>query len=261
MAAAAANAHATYALRDGSLADLDRCLDVMAAPPDGVVPAALASVNRCAVVARHLLTGNTTDAEQVAAEALSLGMSAIPEQAVLTYGIHHRRSPLATGAGGRVHRHLRFGVAADVPHPMAAAARAAMYAEAGRLDDALGLLIEGSASRVLEPADRLRLADRPRVLRVRGDRLCGGRGPASILVEKLAPYEHLMSASHNTCEGPVALWLGGLATVVGAFSDAERWFSAALEMSRRCESRYFTARTLLEWSTMLDRAGGLGTAG
>ena len=70
-----------------------------------------------------------------------------------------------------------------------------------------------------------------------------------------------MSASHNTCEGPVALWLGGLATVVGAFRDAEGWFSAALEMSRRCQARYFVSRTLLEWSTMLHRSGRVGSAG
>jgi class 3 adenylate cyclase len=259
MAAAAANNHATYALRDASLTDLDRCLEVMAAPPDGLVPAALASVNRGTVVARHLLTGNPADADEVASDAFTLGMSTIPNQALLTYGIHHAEVRWQQGQLDEIIALFDAG-AADGLHPFAAAVQAAMYAEAGRLDDAIPLLTDGSAVGFSNlPIDYTWLSGH--VFYACAAMACAAKEPASKLLDKLAPYEHLMSASHNTCEGPVALWLGGLATVVGAFRDAEGWFSAALEMSRRCEARYFTARTLLEWSTMLHHSGRLGSTG
>jgi hypothetical protein len=57
-------------------------------------------------------------------------------------------------------------------------------------------------------------------------------------------------------EGPVSLFLGGLATVLGRYDEADAYFAQSAASSERADAKYFSARTNLLWGVMLaDRRG------
>ena len=75
---------------------------------------------------------------------------------------------------------------------------------------------------------------------------------AESLYKVMAPYAARNALLDvHVCYGPVARYLGGLATVMSRFDDAQRHFEAAITMNRRMSARLWLARTLLDYASML----------
>ena len=86
---------------------------------------------------------------------------------------------------------------------------------------------------------------------------CGDPRYAAPLLDRLAPWADVWSTTAGpTVEGPVSLFLGGLATVLHRYDEADTYFAQSALSSERAHAKYFAARTNLGWGTMLaDRRG------
>ena len=83
-------------------------------------------------------------------------------------------------------------------------------------------------------------------------------GPARKLYDLLAPYHEQVPFIGTLGFFPVALSLGGLASVLGRYDEAEAHFAEAAELTARGRMKFFAARTQLEWGRMLTARGGTG---
>lgn len=88
---------------------------------------------------------------------------------------------------------------------------------------------------------------------------------AAVILPLLEPHADLavvISMPHPVvCFGSASLYLGLLATVIGAWDDAERHFEVALRRNERLGARAFLARTQCEYGHMLIRRGRPGDQG
>jgi hypothetical protein len=88
--------------------------------------------------------------------------------------------------------------------------------------------------------------------------------PAHTLSELLSPYHEQVPFIGTLGFFPASLSLGGLASVLGRYDEAEAHFTEAAELAARGQMQFFAARTQLDWGRMLalrGRPGDLDGAG
>ena len=68
---------------------------------------------------------------------------------------------------------------------------------------------------------------------------------AGLLFGQLAPFDRYLTFVGTACEGPIAHYLGGLATVLGRFDEADRHLVTAT-LAERAGSPFYAARALIE---------------
>jgi hypothetical protein len=103
--------------------------------------------------------------------------------------------------------------------------------------------------------------------------VCGQRGTMSELIplievgdpkyagplfDRLAPWGDQLPATGASALGPVKHYLGGLATVLGRYAEADACFAQAAAFSDRLGAKFFGARTSLLWGRMLGERRGPG---
>lgn len=203
---------------------------------------------------RSLLQGDTAGAEDHANATLAMATDAFPE-ALISFGT--QLSAIRTVQG-------RVSELSDFVAPMAQAALdnptlpgiraglARLYCGLERPDDALAViqpdLDDGFAQ---FPYDALWLSSMAVLSEV-----CvtlGQRDAARLLHEKLAPWHSQIACLPSLVEGPVALHLGELSSLLGDHDDAEAYFAEALSIGQNLRSPYWVARAQLEWSRTLVR--------
>ena len=75
---------------------------------------------------------------------------------------------------------------------------------------------------------------------------------AGPLFDRLAPWaDQLSTSGGGSAEGPVSHYLGGFATVLGRYDDADAYFTQAAAFNERIGAKFFAARTNLSWGRML----------
>jgi hypothetical protein len=87
----------------------------------------------------------------------------------------------------------------------------------------------------------------------------GRREPAGRLLELLEPYAryNVVIGLGIACLGPVSLYLGGLATVLGRLPQAEGHLASALASAERMGARPWEARAHLAWARLRLAEGDL----
>ena len=79
------------------------------------------------------------------------------------------------------------------------------------------------------------------------------------LFDRLAPLADQWSTTGGpTVEGPVIHTLGGLATLLGRYDEANAYFAKSAASSERANAKFFAARTNLQWGRMLAERSGSG---
>ena len=78
------------------------------------------------------------------------------------------------------------------------------------------------------------------------------------MLEQLAPFSEQWHYSDISTAGPISRTLGGLASVLGRYDEAESFFAHAAASSQRADAKFFTARTELYWGLMLMARRGVG---
>ena len=81
---------------------------------------------------------------------------------------------------------------------------------------------------------------------------------AQVIYEQLEPYASHCVVITTVCAGSVARPLGLLATALGRYDDAERWFSVALASNERIRSRLWVGHTQRDYASLLLRRDGPG---
>ena len=87
---------------------------------------------------------------------------------------------------------------------------------------------------------------------------CRHTEAAQSLFDQLEPFATQWHYSDISTTGPISRTLGGLATVLGRYEEAETFFAHAAESSRRADAKFFAARTDLYWGKMLIEQGKAG---
>ena len=81
---------------------------------------------------------------------------------------------------------------------------------------------------------------------------------AKHLLELLAPYHQQVPNDSLMCHEPVAMFLGGIATVLGRHEEAEMYFAEAAELNAHGQMTFAEAHTNLLWGRMLRIRSGAG---
>ncbi len=76
------------------------------------------------------------------------------------------------------------------------------------------------------------------------------------LFDRLEPWANQWCTTGITGQGPISHYVGGLASVLGRFDEADAYFAQAAAMSSRARAKFFGARTDLLWGKMLAQRGG-----
>ncbi len=74
----------------------------------------------------------------------------------------------------------------------------------------------------------------------------------------MTPYHGQVTFNGITSREPVAMYLGGMAGVLGRYDEAERYFEEADDLNKRGAMRYAEAQTNLWWGRALLARGGSG---
>ena len=84
------------------------------------------------------------------------------------------------------------------------------------------------------------------------------RDYAGTLIELLAPYADQVPFNGLCPQPPVAMTIGGCATVLGRYEEAEAYFAQAAELNARGGMLFADAQTNLLWGQMLHARGAAG---
>lgn len=132
---------------------------------------------------------------------------------------------------------------------------AALYAELGMLDHAAGAFAElAPDSFAAVPRDALW----PACLAYLTETCVAlaDRSAASALATELYPFSGTnLTVAFTMCFGPADRLIANLLALNGQNDEADRRFSAALELAQRSESPLWTAEVLLDWAAALAQRG------
>jgi len=252
--------HAYGISQAGDIAELDRCLAIMASLAERLDQPTLSWSVTAYRAARALIAGDADRAEVLAADALKMGTDGGQPDAFLFFGthligVHQRRGTLDELVP------LLEQMAADAP-TVGRALRAVLaraHAETDRFDEASRLLEELASTdfelpmdsvwltAMVEYADAAIEVDDPRYARP--------------LFDLLVPWADQFAAIGMAgAEGPVSHYLGGLATVLGRFGEADNYFAQAAAVIERAGAKFFAAQTDLGWGRMLSKRDAPGDA-
>jgi hypothetical protein len=70
----------------------------------------------------------------------------------------------------------------------------------------------------------------------------------------------LSTTGGGSAQGSVSHYLGGLATVLGRYDEADAYFAQAAAFNDRVGAKFFAARTNLSWGRMLAERSASGDA-
>jgi class 3 adenylate cyclase/tetratricopeptide (TPR) repeat protein len=208
-----------------------------------------------------LLNGHLADGEQQAGEALRLAREGYNENAVQLFGVQMSNVSRERGRWIDFEEPLKVIISKFPSIATWRAALAAMYAGAGRIDEAreqFAVLAEDRFARFQKDvqwfANMMLAADTCAVL--------DDAASAAVLYEQLAPYpkRSVMAAPFAVCWGSTSRSLGVLATTLGDYAAAEKHFEQALVHCERLEAGNSVARTLIEYAQMLNRRASEGDA-
>ncbi len=199
------------------------------------------------------LHGNTTLAEELATSALEIGTESGQPDAFSFYGTQLMVIRLQQGRLGEL-----VSLVADIveQNPGVPSYGGALAAAALDADDeplARRLVEEAATDGFALPMDTAWLDGvlmyaRPTI------ELEIGRA-ANLLLQLLARYHQQVPHQGLLCHEPVAMFLGGLAGVLGRYDESEAYFEQAHELSRRGGMRFAEVHIDLLWGRMLFRRG------
>jgi len=208
---------------------------------------------------RALIAGETDDAERLAGECLKVGTESGQPDAGTIFAMHLLGVNEQRGTAD-----VLIPVIEEIRNDMRDIAKAAVesalssaYLDAGRLEDAHRILVGFADGGFELPVDSVWLVSMTTYANVAIE--CGDRRTAGHLSALLAPWSDQLSTNGGgSTNGPVSHFLGGLATVLGRYDEADSYFARATAFNRRMQARFFTAQTDLLWGRMLTQRGAPG---
>jgi tetratricopeptide (TPR) repeat protein len=127
------------------------------------------------------------------------------------------------------------------------------YVEADRFEDALALLEEFSRANFDLPQDQIWLTGMVDFAEAAIE--CRDPHYAGPLFDRLEPWANQLPATGGSALAPVSYYLGGLATVLGRFDDAETYLAQSAAFCKRAGAKFFAARTDLSLGALFAARG------
>ena len=181
---------------------------------------------------RAQIAGDTDQAEQLATEALQIGTDGGQPDATTFFGTQLAFVSWQRGTLSELVP-LIGQMAAETPGiPALIAGLAMAHVEGDRTDDAARLLEEFAAADFDLPLDQVWLTGMVGYAEAAIE--CRDPRYAGPLFDRLAPWADQLSTSGGlTADGPVSHYLGGLATVLGRYDEADAYFTQAAAFNDR----------------------------
>ena len=246
---AAVGLRAEAAAQAGDIGEMDRCLEIEAALATRLDQPILTWLHTYRRSLRAQIVGDTDRAEHLATEALQIGPGGRQTVAVVfgaqVMGVHVQR-----GTIGTIIPLIEQSVADNPGIPAFKAGLASAHAEVDRTGEAHRLLKDFAATDFSLPMDQAWISGMVGYAAAAIE--CRDPNYAQPLFDRLAPYARMLStAGGASAQGPVSGYLGGLATVLGRYGEADTYLAQSAAMSARIGAKYFAAWTDLLWGKML----------
>jgi class 3 adenylate cyclase len=248
------------AARAGDIDEMDRCLAIHGAMAQRLNQPVFAWGHTFVRSLRAQIAGDTDLAEQYATEALQIGTEGGQPDAATIFGAQLNIVCGQRGTQSELAPLIEkmASETPDIPRTFFISILAKAHVEGGRTDRAAELLAEFAAAGFELPLDQLWLTGMVDFAEAAIE--CRDPVYAGPLLAQLEPWAAQLPATGASALGPVSHYLGGLATVLGHFSEADACFARAAAMSQRMGAKFFAARTDLLWARMLMQRGAPGDA-
>jgi tetratricopeptide (TPR) repeat protein len=236
--------------RAGDVEEMDRCLEVQRLSAEQLDQPMVNWAYTFDVAVRALVAGDTDRAEQLASEALEIGTEGSEPDAGVIFSAQLVSVNFQRGTLDELVPVIEEMIveAPDISWAFTSALALA-HAEADRTEEAASLLEQLASAGFEIPVDATWFIGMvfyaEAAIAVRDAKYAGP------LFDQLAPWADQCSTTGATAEGPIAHYLGGLATALGRYDEADAYFARSAAMAERMAANFFTARTDLFWGRML----------
>ncbi len=184
-------------------------------------------------------------AEQLATEALQIGTDSGEPDAATIFGPQLIGVNFERGTLKEFVPIIEQSVIENPGVPSFVAALALAQVEGGDTHSAHHLLEEFAATDFELPLDFVWLTG----MALYAEAACECRDPkyAEPMFERLSPWSGRLVYDAATAAGPVDHFLGGLATVIGRYDEANAFFAQSSAFCDRVGAKFYAARTDLSW--------------
>ena len=255
---AAASGRRYTAACAGDVEEMDRCFAVKEPLVAQLDQPFLLWVDTLQRGTRALIAGDTEEAERLAGEALKIGADGGEPDAPVAFGMQMLMVSLWRGTMGELVPLIEQAIKENPGLSVFRAALALAHSEAGRSDQAQHELQTFADHGFELPMDLTWLTGMSAyAIATIESSLVDFARP---LLEALAPYAEQWHYSDVAAAGPVSRTLGGLATLLGRFDEADRYLAMSATSSKVARSPFFTAWSDLYRGRMLVARNAPGDA-
>jgi class 3 adenylate cyclase/tetratricopeptide (TPR) repeat protein len=237
---------------------LDRCLSIMEEQAQRVRQPGLWRYSCFHHAAKAMLEGDTARAEDLATTAFEIGAASGEPDAFGFYGTQLASIRFQQGRLGELVPVIDDLVKQNPGLPGYRSALATANLQAGDKDAARAILEEDIVAGFSVHEDTAWLTTILSYSRVPIE--LNMTEQAERLFELLVPFHNQLHHDGLTCLGAVATFVGGLATTVARFDDAEAYFRESGDLCTKGNMQFGQAYTNLLWGRMLRIRGGTGDA-
>ena len=246
---AAASGRRFTAACAGDIVEMDRCFEIKSPLVEQLDQPFLTWVHTLQRATRALIAGDTDEAEKWAMEAFQIAIDGGQPDAAVIFGAQFIMVSLWRGTLGDLIPMIQQTIDDNPGLPVFVAALALAHSEADHVEESSHLLQRFATTGFDLPLDATWLtgmiAYAEAAFELRDPEFAGP------IFERLSPFADQWLYTDLTTTGPISRTLGGLATVLRRFGEAESYFSHSAAVSDRVGAKFFAARTELSWGRML----------
>ena len=233
----AAHARATAVFLAGDIDEMDRCIEIMGSLAEQLDQPILSWTNTFHLSKRAQIAGDTDLAEQLATEALQIGTDCGQPDAAFFFGGQLLVVSAQRGTMGELIPLIEQMVdESPAIAGMLTSVLALAHAEADHTEDARHLLEEFAAADFDLPMGPGWITEM--YCYAEAAIHCGDPKYAGPLFDRLAPWaEQSVASGSVTASGLVSHSLGGLATVLGRYDEADAYFNQSSASERPHEGQ------------------------
>jgi class 3 adenylate cyclase len=254
----AAHARASAVFLAGDIDEMDRCIETMGFLADQIDQPILSWTNTYHLSKRAQIAGDTNLAEKLATEALQIGTDCGQPDAALFWGGQILVVSTQRGAMGELIPFIEQMLdETSAATGALTSALAVAHAEADHTEDTRRFLEEFAAADFDLPTGPGWITTM--YCYAEAAIQCGDPKYAGPLFDRLAPWAEQSVASGSVmASGLVSHSLGGLATVLGRYDEADSYFNQSSTTGARMKAKFYVAITDLLWGTMLAKRRASG---
>ncbi len=233
----------------GDIEEMDRCLEIKAPLVEQLDQPFLNWVHTLQRATRALIAGDTDQAEQLVTEAFQIGTDGGQPDATIVFGVQMIMVNLWRGTLFGLVPLIEQAIADNPGLPVFVAVLTLAQAEGERTDEVRRLLEDFAQARFELPLDTTWLIGMISYAEAAIE--CRDPSFAGPILEQLAPFADQWLYTDVATSGPVSRSLGGLATILGRYEEADAYFAQSSASSDRAGAKFFAAQTDLLWGAML----------